>query len=159
VSISTPTPQTVRSVIGGLFDKDLNIEALPPSSFNAHDPMTIAVYANDEGKPQALFLCDVGLAAHAAAALVMLPVAKSQTCADGGYIDDELLENYHEVVNVGAGMFVDSSGGRVTLRELIAPGSPLPRDIRPLLVMPAGRATIEMGIEGYGRGRMLMHCA
>jgi hypothetical protein len=159
MAISTPTAESVRTIVGGLFDRELTIDTIAPVIYSANVPMTIAVYTNDAGTPQALFLCDVGLAAHAAAALVLLPVNTSQACADGGYISDELIENYHEVANVASGLFVDTDGSRVSLRELIAPGSPIPKDVRPLLAMPGGRTAVEMDIEGYGRGRMLLHSA
>lgn len=159
MGVVVPTEDSIKSVVGGLFDKELEFEAVPCAAWNRLEPVTMAIYASDDGKPLGIFLCDVGLAAHAAAALVLLPATKSAMCAEGGYIDDELLENFHEVANVASGLFNSPSTPRVALRDLLSPPVEVPRDARPILIAPSARIQLEMSIEGYGKGRMTLLCA
>jgi len=149
----------VAQVLGGLFDKQLGFDDRAPEPWTRHEPMTCAIYADDNGKAAALMLCDVGLAAYAGAALVLLPPTKAAPCAEGGYIDDELLENFHEVANVASALFNADGAPRVHLRELLSPPVDFPLDVRPLLVAPFARLHLDLNIEGYGKGRVVLLAA
>ena len=96
---------------------------------------------------------DLELAAYAGAALSLLPVGIAKESIDDGAIEDNLLENFQEVLNVGVQWFTAKGNPRVVLAEVYTPATKLPDDVRLVMGAPADRLDVEAEVAGYGTGR------
>ena len=65
-----------------------------------------------------------------------------------------MLENLHEVFNVGASIFNRPGGPHVKLHNVHEPGEALPGDVRGWLAQPGARLDVAIEVPRYGEGRL-----
>jgi len=76
------------------------------------------VYTSDDGEVRAVCHCELSLAAHSSAALSLIPVGVAGAAVGSGKLDEELLENFQEVLNVCSRLFNDNSTKHVRLANV-----------------------------------------
>lgn len=151
-----PQPAELGTTLTNLLGRDVGIKrltaALQPGPRVA---VSIASFqAGDEAEVY-LWVCELGLAASLGAALSLIPSGIAQEQARKGQLDENLTENLHEVMNVGASMF--SGGGmRVVLHSLHLPPAPPPAEWKAFLSRPPARLDLEVSIPGYEPGKMAL---
>ncbi len=147
-----PTPEEVANTFTHLLGKKVAAKKIP--SIDHKSPMAVGVYVTDGGVLRALAVADVAAAGSMGAALVMLPKGVVEDAIDEKKMGENLLENYREVVNIGASLFNRSGGPRMILKDAIQSPPDLPEEIQILMTSAKSRLDLEINVEGYRTGKM-----
>lgn len=145
-----PSAKAVSRLIGDLVDKRLAVKLAADPPPEKKDP-TVALYANDD-EPVALCVADLALAAHAGAALVLVPQVVAEECLQKGELEESISESFGEVLNVFAQLFAKPGAPRVYLKTVHPPTEPLPDEVSQLMENPAARLDLLVDVAEYGGG-------
>jgi hypothetical protein len=149
-----PSPDDVRSVLNGLLGRDITVKSATPESIAIDAKYVVGMYQREDAKIGGLVVADLSIAAYAGAALALIPVGMAKESISDGAIDEMLLENFQEVLNVGAQWFTGKASPRVALSETFPAGAKLPDDVRLVMAAPNERVDVEADVAGYGSGRI-----
>lgn len=145
--VRTPDPAEIRPLLTDLIGRQCEptrkITFAKPESISDY----LAVFAGDDDAPLMLAGGDASFAHLAGAALAMAPAETARAAIESGADDEELIENYREILNVVTRAINDQGGDHV---RLIPDGSPLPDP----LPTTSGGHEYSITIEGYGDGKM-----
>lgn len=157
MAATLPLPALVGTTLSDLLGKSVAVKRLTtPLLPGPRVPVAIGTYRiGADEKPTILWVCELSLAASLAAALSLMPSGIAQEQARKGQLDENLRENLHEVMNVGASM-LSGHGTRFALGAVHLPPAPAPADIAPLLARPPARLDLEIAIPGYEPGKMAL---
>jgi hypothetical protein len=147
-----PEPDDVREVLNSLLGRDITSSRVPAESIPMDARFVVGLYEREDGKVGGVCVADLTIAVYSGAALSMLPVGVANENVKDGVIEDNLLENFHEVLNVGVMWFTGKGAPRVRLAEVFPPGSKLPDDVRMVMGAPAERLDVKCEVAGYGDG-------
>ena len=97
----------------------------------------VARYGTPGGATWVYWIVDLPAAAGLGAALSLIPAGTAQAAAKEGKFTEALLDNFREVMNVGASM-LQPEEGRVSLQAVLVPPQPTAAELAPrTLVSPA----------------------
>lgn len=118
-------------------------------------PRAVARYVAADGRPAAVCVVELGLAAAAGAALSLLPAHSAAEWARAGALPEALAQNFHEVANV-LSQLVGQPRGRCRLEEvdIVADYEDLPEER--MLAAAERHAQLEVTISGYEPGRLAL---
>lgn len=151
-----PQPAAIGGTLTDLLGKSVGIKRLTaPLQPGPRVAVSIASYQTGDDEPVFLWVCELGLAASLGAALSMIPAGIAQEHVRKGRLDENLAENLHEVMNVGASM-LSGGGTRVVLQTLHLPPDPAPAEWKTFLSRPPARLDLEVSIPGYEPGKMAL---
>lgn len=151
-----PQPAAVGGTLSDLLGRTAGIKRLTSAlQPGPRIPVSIASYRTGDDKEVYLWVCELSLAASLGAALSMIPSGIAQEHVRKGRLDENLRENLHEVMNVGASM-LSGGGTRVVLHGLHLPPDPIPAELAPFVARPAARLDLEVAIPGYEPGKMAL---
>lgn len=150
--MSLPNEKDVRDLLAGLLGKQVALQPGDPVHTAAVDLFTVAVYATNGLKTVAVVAIDLPLSAYLGAGLAMMPAAGAKEAIEAKSLHEDLMENLHEVLNVGASMFNRKDAPHVKLYKVYAPGESLPGDVRGWLSQRGGRLDLAIDVPGYGTG-------
>lgn len=145
--ISIPETSEYVPLLSALIGKDLSVGPNEPAS----DPSSMAgflhVFVDDDDKPVMLAGAEAPLAYNMGAALALIPKARAEDAAKSAEIDEDLYENYFEIMNVLTRVVNEAGGDHVRL----VPGSTVDPDAIPAAA--SGRSCT-IGVDGYGEGKL-----
>ncbi len=118
-------------------------------------PVVTATYVEKDGKLAALLIADLPLAACFGAALVLLPPVIVNEAIKLGKLEENLLENLHEVLNVVAGLFNAPNAPRVLLGQ-VAQGEKLAEPLAAFAKSAPARLDLEVALPGYVGGKLTL---
>jgi hypothetical protein len=149
------SPETVQELLEPLLGRKVMVRKPLPSE--KPSPRTVTgIYCADDGSVQSLCTLDLGLGAHAAAALTLFPARFANEAIAKGELPESLLENLQEILNICAQFTNELSSRHVALRE-VSMANRLPPDAAAALAKTPGlRLDLHIGIEGYGSGRFTL---
>jgi hypothetical protein len=105
----------------------------------------------------AMCAADLALAAFTGAALSLIPAESAQERIATGVLDEMLQENFAEVLNVLARIYVVPESARMTLLETIFPPRAVPATLEGAAPGAAVlRADYRIDIDGYGTGHLAL---
>lgn len=104
----------------------------------------------------AMCAADLRMAAYTGAALSMIPPDAAQEQVATGALDETLSENFAEVLNVLARVYVVPESRRVTLLQSIFPPAAAPASIDGVPAGQVKRADFEVTLDGYGTGLLTL---
>ena len=155
--LTLPTADKTARVLSGLLNRP--VKAKPVASPSAPTMKFVSLFGCGDGQTGALCFADLPLAAHAGAALVMIPpdVAKESTRASD--LDPMLAENFAEICNVLSRLFADDDSIRVKLEGTAFPPAALPEAVAKLYGAAKQKLDLEIAIDGYGTGKLSLRLA
>lgn len=147
MSVRTPDITEIRPLLTDLIGREC--EPSRKITFAKPDSITdfLAVFAGDDDAPLMLAGGDSAFAHLSGAALALVPVEQATEAIESETLNDDLLENYREILNVVTRAINDQGGAHV---RLIPDGAPLPDPLPPT----SGGHEYTIDIEGYGAGKM-----
>jgi hypothetical protein len=145
---------TSHESLGALLGSTLGrpVKTAPVSKREIKPADLVAVYTHDQ-QTRAAFVCELALGAHAAAALQVFPPSRAANSIKDGRLEDDLLENLHEVFNICTQLINATSPVHVSLAS-VCPFQEAPQALKESLAKTPMRMQVEVDIQGYGRGRM-----
>ncbi len=147
MSVRIPETAELIPLLTALVGKDLTFEI-------GVDPLTpdeveqyLTLFVSDDDSPLMLAGGDKSFAYLSGAALAMVPKGRAEDAITGNEPDEDLLENYFEVMNVVTRAINDQGGDHV---RLIPQSSVVLTD----LPDPVKGSGIDINLDGYGTGKM-----
>jgi hypothetical protein len=119
----------------------------------AADRVLVATYRGLDGTLGVAALADLAFASYAGAALAMFPLPRAQESLRAGKLDEQLEENFHEVMNVISTIL--TRGDARERLDAVVPGlARVPAEAAALLAKPRARLDLEVEITGYAKGKL-----
>ncbi|HCB04007.1 MAG TPA: hypothetical protein PLZ93_13685 [Nocardioides sp.] len=154
VETHLPAAKQIKDLFVDLLDREVTLATVSPLTPSARSPRTVGVYVDDQYAVRAIVVCDLEFSARAGAALALVPSPTADHSIEARLLDQALAENLYEVLNVAASLFNVSGAAHVRLHQLHAAGAPIPAPLQSLMVALGRREDVELGIAGYGSGRL-----
>jgi CheY-like chemotaxis protein len=145
-----PHPYEVKAVLERLLSRPVELRHGDPV---APSPGTVVgIYVDARLRMAALVVADLRLAAHAGAAVGLLPPAGAAELVAGETLSAPVLDNVAEVLNVCAGLLNAPPLPHVRLYATYARGDRLPGDVAARLRGLGERLDLAVTVTGYGAG-------
>lgn len=149
-----PDPKEVTRTLSVLVGRPVTVAQVravyKPSNI---EPVHFAVYRSLDGVAEVVCMADMNFASTAAAALSMFPVQRAQECIRARKLDEQLYENFGEVMNV-ISTLLSTEEVRTRLDTVLAGTKKLAPDAAEILKQPATRLDLEVTISGYIKGKL-----
>lgn len=155
--IQLPQANQLASYLGRLLRRDVEAKLLAKPA--AGKLAYAGTFHGGERTPIAMCAADLRLAAYTGAALSMIPPDAAQEQVDAGALEETLAENFAEVLNVLARVFVVPESHRVTLLSSIFPPAGVPATLEGVPPAQVKRADFELTLDGYGSGLLTLWAA
>ncbi|MBL8695894.1 MAG: hypothetical protein JNJ88_17500 [Planctomycetes bacterium] len=149
-----PGAEAVARLFGDLIGKDVPVERCKAFALAPRSGATAAVFHTEHKKVGAVLILEIGASAAAGAALTSMPATAVEEQVVDAKLSATLLENFREVMNIGAQLFQGTNAPRVAFSGLYQNPEPLPADVAAVLSRPAARIDYKVTIPGYGSGRI-----
>ena len=146
-AVTIPEAADLKPLLADLIGKDVSFGQGGDPAEPATIEGQLTLYVGDGGQPFMLAGGDAAFAHLAGAALALVPKARAEDAVASGQPDDDLLENYREIMNVVTRVVNDQGGPHVRL----VPGSSV--SLSELPTPSAGRCS-PTSIENYGDGTL-----
>jgi hypothetical protein len=147
----------VASVLGDLIGKEVTVMEGNPLPLGPDIPFCVVLFRDDQGGPGAIMLCDLATSIYTGAALTVMPPETAREAVDSKTLDDNMFENFKEVMNIlGGSLFNSPDTPHLVLREIWMTPAKLPSELEPLFTQPSERADMDLTIEEYGDGKLTL---
>jgi CheY-like chemotaxis protein len=147
-----PPPHRVKELLEGLLSREVQLRpgdpVLPTSTARA----VVGTYVDDRLRLTAVVVADLAFAAHAGAAVGLLPAGAANEVIASGTLTPAVARNVAEVLNVTARLLNTPSKPQIRLYEIHSPTDVLPVDVLALLRSFGARLDVVVDIAGYGGG-------
>ena len=152
-----PTAGDVRTLLNGLFDRAVTVDAHDRPVLKGRDVHVVGSYVDDQGALRAVAFCDLTLGTVLGAALALVPPPRVEEALATQAVPADLADNTREVLNVGASMF-NHGATHLKLRDTFVVPEPVSEDVVAFLRQPCGRRDLKVDVPGYGEGTLaLLH--
>lgn len=153
----TPLPSAleVRELLEGLLGRDVEAELTSTGADpRKHPGAMVGAYEDDTQQLRAVVVLDLALAAAVGAAIGLMGVRIAEDVVRSELLSPALYDNAAEILNVASSLFNAEGAPHVRLAEAYAPREILPSDVDARLRGLVRRIDLELGVSGYGAGRM-----
>ncbi|MFA9446393.1 hypothetical protein [Egicoccus sp. AB-alg6-2] len=148
-----PARASYRDLLRDLLGRTVTVRSAGGQQLDPARPAYLAGYRFDDGSAAAVAVADLSLATAVAASIAMLPPVETRTQVEAaGALDEELLEFFHEVVNVAAKLMNSPTTPHVVLREVTAVPGDVAEDLAGIATTPQRRQDWQVTVDGYGEG-------
>ena len=152
-----PGLDQVGSLMQMLLGRDVTAAAGAAVALDGSSPAVLAAYRTEDGQLGALIGSDLERACFAGAALSMVPSGVAAEAVASGELPENLMENFHEVLNIASRWFNGAGNPRLILAEVLTLGhDAAPDDIAQALAQPAERTDFSVNVDGYGSGSLAL---
>lgn len=154
--IKLPSAFQVSECVRRLTRRETEVTVLAKPSATVKLPYAGTFHGGDRAVV-AMCAADLAFAAFTGAALSLIPAESAQERIRTGALDEMLQENFAEVLNVLARIFVVPETARMTLLETVFPPRAVPATLE-VAGAPANvaRADYRIDIDGYGTGHLAL---
>lgn len=149
-----PANMEIRSLLGDLLDKEVEVRPGPPFAITDRNPASVAVYVDDSMIIRAVICFDLALSAYAGAALALVPPAAAELAVEERELPEKLTEPLHEVLNIAAALFNAEGAPHMKLHAMHPVGAPTPPDVRARSQVLGRRIDLWVDVATYGTGRL-----
>ncbi len=151
-----PARASFRDLLRDLVMQPVTVRPGPALELSEDRPSYLAGYRFDAGEAAAMAVADLTLAAAAGAAIGMMPPQETLAeVKEAGALEGDLLEFFHEVVNVAARLLNSPTTPHVVLRSLDPVPGEVAEDLASIATTPSVRHDWTVTIEGYGEGKLV----
>jgi cellulase/cellobiase CelA1 len=149
-----PSNLAIRNLLEDLLGRDVSVNPGPPCSVGGAPGAAVALYVDDHLRSAAVVVFDFALAAHAGAAIGLLPPGASEAALEDGELPTNLHENAAEVLNIMASLFNVPGAQHLKLHAAYAPGEVLRSDVTEMATRTGSRLDLTVEIARYGKGAL-----
>jgi hypothetical protein len=114
----------------------------------------LASFVLDDGSVKILWVCDYRSVVYIGSALAAVPPETAQDNVESKEIPDNVMENFREVLNIGASLFNDPELPHISLDDVILSNDEIPEEIAILVSNPSSRIDFTLQYPDYGEGSM-----
>lgn len=154
--MSTPqaiTPEAVSKHVQALVAANVTVKKLPTQELKV--PLVFGKIQDEAGSLVCLVVADIGAAGSTGASLSKIPAGAVQdTMRRAQLLDEDLLANYHEVVNVLTVMTTAAVGRRTILKSVEQTKIPLEPALQEFIKSAKQKIYLQITVQGYPAGGM-----
>jgi hypothetical protein len=154
--MSTPqpiTPEAVAKHVHALLATNVTVKKLPSQELKG--ALVFGGVHDEAGALVCVVVADIAAAGSTGAALSKIPAGAVQDLLrKGQLLDEDLLGNYHEVVNVLTVLTTAALGRRTILREVNQNKTALEGACAKLMMSANAKLFLQIGVQGYPAGGM-----
>jgi len=154
-----PGNVAVRHLFEDLLGREVTVSPGDPLSADEVTTSLVAIFTDSSQQIYAVLGMQLSLAAHAGAALGLLPAGAAEDSIDEKKLFPNLAENVFELCNVLTSLLNREGGPRVKLYQVIYPGDPIPNDARAHLLALGRRVDLKVEVNRYGGGKFSLSLA
>ena len=148
-----PTADIVADTLTKMLRRTVRAKAAPVKAASAK---TAGLYRAVDDTPVAACMADIPFAAFSGAAFSMIPADAAKDSIKAGVLDEGMQDNFGEVLNVLSRLFAEQGNHRVTLQTKSFPPAALPEAASAALTTSAKKLDLEVDIDGYGKGLLML---
>ena len=148
-----PVALSVRNLFEDLLGRDVNVSPGDPMTAADLPTGVFAVYTDASQQLYAVLGLQLALAAHAGAALGLLPAGAAEDSIEEKTLFPNLAENVFELCNVLTSLLNREGAPHVKLYQVVYPGMALPNDARARLLALGKRLDLTVEVARYGKGK------
>jgi hypothetical protein len=149
-----PGSLLVRNLFEDLLGREVTVSPAEPLAAEELATAAVAVYVDERQQLVAGLALELSLAAHAGAALGLLPAGDAEDSIERRRLSPELAENVGELSNVLTSLLNREGQPHVKLYQVVDPGGKLPSDVRAYLLALGRRLDLRVDVARYGAGRL-----
>lgn len=153
-----PSNEQIQDLFQMLLGRDVTITKSKKLHQFLAQPATVGVYVDETNGITGCCACDISLTSYTGAALAMMPTAEAEAATEACQLDEKLTEHMHEVLNIMASLYPEAGGPNVRLLEMHC-SPPLPRKLYPVMKTPGLRVDLNIEVDGYQGGQMILFAA
>lgn len=156
---STFNPESVARYLAALLGKQVTCKRVPAPIgpiFPGKTPLVVGEYVDGDGVARAACVCDLNMTCFSAAALALMPPSVAQDAVRSGRVPETLGDNFSEVLNVLTRLFNDPLLPHVSFKNMHSPPQSPSAVVVKGINKPNVRLDLEIGIPGYGNGKLSM---
>jgi len=147
------TPELVAKHVQALLGINVTVKKLPTQELKS--PQVFGTIHDEAGALVSVVLADIAAAGSTGAGLSRIPAGAVQDIMRRGHLlDEDLLANYHEVVNVLTVLTTAALGRRTILRTVDQTKTALDPAIGELVKNAKQKAFLQVAVQGYPAGGM-----
>ena len=155
----TPFPKAdqVAGILQGLLGRAVTAAAAPAVALPLRNGHIVVEYLRvDDGAVIGCGIYDIACAARMGSALTLIPAGAAAEAVRMGRVDENMAENFREVLNVMSRLFDSGGSSRVCLGPVHRPGEALPPELAARMSKPSARLDNSVDIAGYGKGNLTL---
>jgi hypothetical protein len=145
------TPEAISKHIHALLQTNVGAKKLPSQELKG--PRVYGSVLDEAGTLVAVVVADISAAGSTGAALSKIPPGAVQDLVrKGENLDEDLLANYHEVVNVLTVLTTAALGRRTILKTVEQARGDAPAPVRELIKTAKNKLFLQITVQGYPNG-------
>ena len=152
---SVVSPRDLSELLTMLLGREATVRPAA-APWNTGEAAVFGTYLSEDGDWTGVFAADLPGAVATGAALSLLPATVAAKAIENGSAPPQVMDNVHEVMNVVASLL--NRPGRVHCRlHDVGPPQTTDEVVAGILGAPTcERLDLEVAVEGYGTGRILL---
>jgi hypothetical protein len=115
-------------------------------------PAYTGVYVDDAGAPKAFWVCDEDVCYFSGGALSMIPLEFLQETRQKGEKSQEVIDNFKEILNVGASTIQTAVGAHLRLQTMVLVKDGYTDEIKEAMSKCKTRTDFKIDVADYGAG-------
>jgi len=127
-----------------------------PVEISEDKPSAIVSFVLDDGSAKILWVSNTAASIYIGSALAEIPPAEAESHIETNKIPDNVLENFQEVMNIGASLFNKPDLPHVSFGKVILSTDDIPEEIAQIISNPGKRSDFKTVFPEYGEGEMSM---
>jgi len=152
------TPEAVAKHVHALLASNVTVKKFPSQDLKG--PLVVGGIQDESGKLVCAVVADIAAAGSTGAALSRIPGGAVQDLIRKGLLlDEDLLGNYHEVVNVLTVLTTAALGRRTILQEVVQTKTPLEGALAELVKSANTKLFLQVAVQAYPAGGMNIYVA
>ena len=157
LTYACPNAVEIGEMFTMLLGKDCKVRKSDDVTFDGSANWVFAVFDEEDGTLGAVIACDVATAAYGGAALSLIPAGIAEESVKKGEVAENLSENFHEVLNVCAGLFNSPGTPRLKLGHYSEPPDEAGEGLVQWFDEAEYKSGFSVAVDGYGTGRLIVY--
>jgi len=154
-----PGPLAVRNLFEDLLGRDVTVSPGTPMEQADVPTAALAIFTDTAQQLYAVLGMQLSLAAHAGAALGLLPAGAAEDSIEEKKLTPALAENVFELCNVLTSLLNVGGAPHVKLYQVVYPGVTPPADAVAHLMALGRRLDLTIEVARYGKGKFSLSLA
>lgn len=145
------TPEAVTKHVHALLQTNVTVKKLPSQDLKG--PQTFGRIFDEAGGLVCVVVGDISASGSTGAALSKIPAGAVQDLVRRGKVlDEDLMANYHEIVNVLTVLTTAALGRRTILRGVDQTTGALPDDVQKVIKEAKQKVFLQVAVQAYPAG-------
>lgn len=149
-----PASAEIGTFFGELLGRTVTVTDAKPHDLKSKDThWYTGVFIEDDDRVSGAFITDLALACRAGASLARIPKPVAEEAITAGELTESLQENVSEVANIASALLNGPGFPHLRMRDYV---DGIPDEVRDLIVKASGRRYLEVSIDEYGTGSLVL---